>query len=182
MKMIEAGLPEHIPATDAENNPVMIRSGYETGDHQTGQDAYQERIMDPTGPGKESLAKTPFIETEKMVDPEKAANLAFAEEVLVVMVHESQDENDEPYPMVCNGGIRQYFIRGMDQPVRRKYVEILARAKVTKYSMRMTKDFAGNDTYLYIPHTALRYNFNVVEDPAGDKGRQWLKMIQAESM
>lgn len=107
---------------------------------------------------------------------EYAAELAFMEELVDVLVHESTDENAEPIVDVYCNGTPQRFIRGVQQKVKRKYVEILANARQTSIK---TKTHQDNETvYNRIDkHTALRYPFSMQD--SNPRGQAWLKKILA---
>lgn len=147
-----------------------------------GQDGHP-RAMDSTGPAREALEPQYIEVVERPVDQAKLDELVFMEEPVTILVHDDPDENADPMPMVGNGGDRNviYLKRGEEIIVKRKYVEVLARAKITKYSQKKIKDDNGNDKYVHIPRTTLRIPFSVTNDPAGQKGRDWLKGILAEA-
>lgn len=105
---------------------------------------------------------------------EKAAAMAFNEEPVTVMIHESTDENAENPVQVCVQGRNQFFFRGRPQTVKRKYLEVLARAKGTRYSQR-TDGTAEQQNQMH-GHAALKYPFTVIED-RNPKGPAWLKHI-----
>jgi hypothetical protein len=116
---------------------------------------------------------------EGPLSDDRAAELAFMEEKVEVMVHESTDENAEnPVTVACNG-VNQFFVRGMPQVVKRKYVEILARAKTTAISTREARDYAGDLTTQISKSTALRYPFSIVRDE-NPKGATWLRSILSQ--
>lgn len=154
------------------------RKDLNASEQTVGQD--RPRTLRSTGPAADALEPQHIEPVDGPLNPEKAAALAFMEEELLVVVHDSTNDNDEPIPAVWNSGRAQYFIRGQHQRVKRKFVEVLARLKITKYTQRLEKDGAGNDTYKNIPHTALRFPFSVIEDPSGQKGADWLKRVLAE--
>jgi hypothetical protein len=110
---------------------------------------------------------------------DKAATLAFMEEEVEVMVHETTEEN-APFLVQfwCNGK-SQFFIRGQSQKCKRKFLEVIARAKHTSYRQQHYKDENGNDAIRNIPMTALRYPFTVAHDP-NPKGAAWLRKVLAE--
>lgn len=111
---------------------------------------------------------------------EKADALAFNEEVVTVVVHTTDDENAENPIEVGVNGRKQFFMRGVEQKVRRKYVEVLARAKVTKYAQNI-KASDPQEFNRMRPTTALRYPFSLIHDPNTAKGGQaWLSKILAE--
>lgn len=108
-----------------------------------------------------------------------AAELAFNEELVEVIVHESTDKNAEPVvDLYCNG-VPQRFVRGRVQTVKRKYVEILARARIT--AMTTDVQIQGENVVNRInKHTALRYPFSIRRD-ANPKGADWLNKILQEA-
>jgi hypothetical protein len=111
-----------------------------------------------------------------------AAEMAFMEEPVTIIVHESSDPNDpDPNPLLQVNGRTQYIIRCKEQVVRRKYVEVLARAKKTAYTQSMRHDAVTGNVYQSMnPRTALRYPFSVIEDRS-PKGRDWLRKVLAEA-
>lgn len=137
------------------------------------------RHMKSRGPAREALEAEHIDPVERPVSDEKVELLRFNEDELVVIVHESTNPTDEPFPEVWNDGICQRFQRGKEQTVKRKYVEVLARAKLTTRSNEKYKDGNGDDAYRYPGHTALRYPFSVLHDPS-PKGRDWLKSVLQE--
>lgn len=108
-----------------------------------------------------------------------AAQLAFMEERMEVMVHESTDSNAEPIVHVACNGINQFFPRGEPVTVKRKFVEVLARAKQTSISTQTVN--TDRDVINRInKHTALRYPFSVIRDE-NPKGAAWLKSVLASA-
>lgn len=108
-----------------------------------------------------------------------AAHLAFMEEKMEIMVHESTDANAEPIVQVGVNGINQFFPRGEPVQCKRKFVEVLARARETSISTQtITTD---RDVINRINrHTALRYPFSVIRDE-NPKGAAWLKSVLASA-
>lgn len=106
-----------------------------------------------------------------------AAELAFMEEPVEVMVHEAQGENpDLIVDLYCNG-VPQRFIRGQAITVKRKYVEILANARTQNMKTNINRE--GDNVYNRVSkHTSLRYPF-VMNDP-NPKGQAWLKGLLAK--
>lgn len=155
---------------------VRSRRGDLNAAEQTvGQD--RPRVQRAAGPARNSLEPALIETVDRVVSKEKLDALAFMEEPVKVVVHTTTNETDEPIPVVWNGGIQQAFIRGEEQVVKRKFVEILARAKRTVFSQERLPD---NNGYKQVPRTALRYPFAVVED-RNPKGAAWLKSVLAEA-
>lgn len=143
------------------------------------------RGMRSTGPAKEALDPPEIIRVNRPPSGDKLKRLAYMEEELTIIVHDTTDPTADPIPEVINGGDRnrQYFIRGQEQKVKRKYVEILARAKVTSRGNEKFQNALGDDDYRYPAHTAPRYPFTVIHDPHPMDpitGQDWLKTIRSE--
>lgn len=102
----------------------------------------------------------------------------FMQEMVTVMVADSNDDNDVELIQVSVNGNRQFFQRGKAQEVKRYFVERLARAKRTTYSQNLD-DRLGEAMNNMIPRHALRYPFTVIEDK-NPKGGAWLRGILAE--
>lgn len=126
-------------------------------------------IGDP-GP-VEKVSETDFGKKEMELE-------AFMNEVLTVVVHDDASENSVQHPCPNVNGINQGFIRGQEQKVKRKYVEALARGRVTKYEQK-TPDPTKPDMIQMQDRTALVYPFSVIHDP-NPAGREWLKSILAQ--
>lgn len=149
----------------------------ESNEQQMGQD--HPRAMKSTGPARESLEPSQIEAVDGPVNKEWAEAMRFNEEILEVVVHESAEKNAEKIIEVFNNGIPQRFVRGQKQPVKRKYVEVLAKAKITTYTQEKRTDDDGNQSYVNIPHTACRYPFAVLSDPSPN-GSAWLQKVLAE--
>lgn len=111
---------------------------------------------------------------------EKAANLAFMEEPVTIMVHTTTDKNAIPFVEVWNDGRVQRFLRGKEQTVKRKFVEVLARAKADTYLNQEFMDRDGNMNFRYPKTTSLKYPFSVIRDE-NPSGHDWLKKVLAEA-
>lgn len=152
------------------------RRDVDTREQVVGQD--RPRTLKSTGPAREALEPAHIEPVEHPVSREKLEALAFNEEVLTVLVHDSTNPTDEPVPEVWNDGRCQRFLRGKEMQVKRKYVEVLARSKKTIYTQEELPNRGG---YRNVPHTALRYPFSVLHDPSGDRGKAWLQAILAQA-
>lgn len=157
---------------------AAAKKGLEAAEQKIGQD--RPRAMSSTGPAKTSLEAAHIEVVDRPVNKDWAEQMAFNEEAIEIMVHESTDKNAEIVVEVFNGGVPQRFIRGQKQMVKRKFVEVLARAKETRYSQEKVRDDDGNESYRNVPHTALRYPFSVISD-ANPRGRDWLTSVLAEA-
>ena len=152
------------------------RRDVDTRDERVGQD--KPRNLRAAGKARKALDSASHATVERVhsVSKEKLELLQFMEDVLTVMVHQSTNPLDEPFPEVWNDGICQRFQRGVEMKIKRKYIEVLARAKKTGYAQEELPNRAG---FANIPSTALKYPFSVLQDPS-PRGAAWLKSILAE--
>ena len=130
--------------------------------------------------GIEILDDTPTVDPVSQVADlrELAASEAFMNEMVEVMVHSSTDENQAPHVILNCNGTNQPIMRGVPTRVRRKYVEILARMKETKYS-QVTRNPAAPDQIDMIARHGLAYPFELMHDD-NPRGRAWLSNVLAE--
>ena len=133
-----------------------------------------------TDDAKPSLTPQAVEPVGRPVDKDWADQMKFMEEVIEVTVHTSSEKFAEPVVEVFCNGIPQRFARGNRQAVKRKYVEVLARAKQTNYGNQQIVQENGEETYTYPASTALRYPFTVNNDP-NPRGIDWLKSVLAEA-
>lgn len=107
-----------------------------------------------------------------------AADEAFMNEFVVITVHATTDENQPPQVVVNCNGTNTVIVRGIPTRVRRKYVEILARMKETKYSQSTPNPAAPDQIEMRARH-GLSYPFDLTEDE-NPRGRAWLQNVLAE--
>ena len=167
------------PTKRAIDTPVSIRKIFESEEQDIPQQ--ETREMKSTGPAKDALDQASvIIPAAKVYSADKMEMMRFMEEELQVMVHETTNDQDVPIPCIQNDGLSQYFVRGVEQTVKRKFVEILGRCKTTRFGLEKYLDAVGADAYRYPPQTALTYPFSVMQDPSGERGRIWLKQLISE--
>lgn len=138
----------------------------------------EPRKMKSSGPARESLEPRLVEPVDGPVDPEKLANLAFMQEMVTVLIHPSENPDAVQFPEVWNDSRKEIFQRNVPKRVRRMFVEVLARMKITKYRQEIVVDKEGTKAYQYIPYSALTYPFVIEEDTP--KGRDWLRKILSE--
>ena len=112
-------------------------------------------------------------------DSHRTKNLLFAEEMVEVTIIDNGSADAEQLIKVGCNGINQFLIRGLPTMIRRKYLEVLARAKLGNVTTIKYIDMQGNDsTRINVTHS-LRHPFTVTKDTA--KGTQWLRSVLAEA-
>ena len=148
------------------------RREIDTNEQQVGQDSF----LDLPSSGSIIREEQQIEVVTQPIQNDYTAELAFMEEPVEIMVHESTDPNAEnPIQVGCNG-VNQFFFRGQQQTVKRKFVEILARAKPVSYMTHEVADMQGDRTTRITKASALRYPFSVVYDP-NPRGATWLRAI-----
>lgn len=152
------------------------RKKVDATDHQIGQDG----IVNMSTIGEAVLDKPDIEIVDGPQWKDRAAELAFMEERVEVMVHESSNENEEDIVSVWCNGRRQNFIRGVPVVVKRKFVERLARAKPTSYKNEEFVDHEGAKSVRWPKKTTLRYPFSVIRDE-NPRGAPWLRKVLAEA-
>ncbi len=103
----------------------------------------------------------------------------FMEQPMEIEIAAAQSDNEPPCVVLNVNGVNQPVWRGQPVAIRRKYVEVLARMKETRYhqqGMNHLNPEAGNALHA---RTALVYPFQVLHDPH-PKGGEWLRAILAE--
>ena len=131
--------------------------------------------------GMEIIDDEPVIETvaESRDFSKLAADEAFMNELVTVMVHATTDENQPNHVVVNCNGMNQPLIRGVPTTVKRKYVEILARMKETKYT-QVTRNASAPEQIDMIARHGLSFPFDLVEDK-NPRGRAWLQNVLTEA-
>ena len=156
--------------------PHQVQKALDTAEREIGNPAPRKLSSE----GKAKLAPTLVEPVERPVDKEKLEMLAFAAQKLTIVINPSNQTNAEDPVYVGNSGDPLWLKRNVEHTIERRFVESLARAKVTTYSQR--EDIAPNGVkhILNIPHTACRYDFRVVHDPH-PRGGEWLKAVLLEA-
>ena len=126
------------------------------------------------------------LSDDQSVEPVVASELgqgveeeAFMNEPVTVLLAETTDENLNPMPVLSVNGTCQPLLRGVPTVIKRKYVEVLARCKETKYNQR-TANPMEPDRIEMVARTALSYPFQVIDDK-NPKGATWLRAVLAEA-
>lgn len=109
---------------------------------------------------------------------EIAAQESFMNEPVTIRIHATTDENQAPHVIVNCNGVNQPIMRGVATEIKRKYVEILARMKETRYT-QVTKNPSAPDVTEMVARHGLAYPFELVEDK-NPKGKAWLDNVLAE--
>jgi hypothetical protein len=151
----------------------------ESGDAELAGDG-DEAIMPPTGPARivQRVIETP---EGPFVDQKWADNMQFMEEKVTVIVHQQGESRyPEPAISVWNDGRHQLFPRDVEVTCARKFLEVLARAKVATYGNQEFVNEDGIRAQKYPKRVAHKYPFSVIRDD-NPRGRAWLNRIFQEA-
>jgi hypothetical protein len=151
----------------------------------------QELEVAPEGTFKFAEDGTPeedapeiIVESNLSSINEKAAKLAFNEELLTIQLHGTTDANAEQMVFLSVNGVGAgpngipWLPRDKPITLKRKFVERLCRARPIAYG-NVEKTNAQGERYIDYPKSsALKYPFSVIEDknPLGGK---WLSKLLA---
>lgn len=164
----------------AKNNPVELR---------TGLDAFAttaDKFLDiPVTGSLDGLERTDqAIEVPTAADDAgrmkaKAEMLAFLEERVKIVLHESTNPNDQQVVSFAVNGSTIYLTRGVPTVVRRKYLEMILRAKAQDVRVNVVRDANGDVVNRTSKTSALAYPFSVIED-RNPRGAAWLAQRMRE--
>lgn len=113
---------------------------------------------------------------------DKAAKMAFDNEVVSVIINESQEKNAERYVFLAINGVGAgpkgipWVPRGQVIDIKRMYLNVLAGARTVRYSNYEYTTNDGERKSAQRPQTIQAYPFQVVHD-ANPKGREWLTQL-----
>lgn len=103
---------------------------------------------------------------------------AFANESLTVFFHPTSDEREVNSFVLNVGGINMPVIKGYEIKMKRKFVEVAARMKQTKFTQRIANPMDPSSIQM-VPTTTLVHPFDVREDK-NPKGKAWIEAVKAE--
>lgn len=104
---------------------------------------------------------------------------AFMNEPVTILVNPATDPDEPRLVQVGVNGVNQFLPRGEQITVKRKYVEVLARAKRTNFSQTLDERLGEGMNHLKAMHL-LRFPFSVIED-RNPNGGPWLRGVLAEA-
>lgn len=121
------------------------------------------------------------IETvNDMPDTAYADELAFAEDILTVVLHKGRERFAPDFvPVGCNDERMRWYPVNTEVKMKRKYVEILARSSqmdVRTRSFKIEEDEAANTVNEVVRSLSSLYPLTVVHDPS-PKGRAWFEIV-----
>ena len=143
---------------------------------QIGQD--QTKVI--SSAGKAEIVEETSIETVPGPNLGNVTELEkFMQEPIEVLVYEPFETGQENVVRTAVNGKNQFIVRGIPQMVKRKYIEVLARARKVNVSADGFKDPNGEAKNVVRITSGLQFPFQVISDP-NPKGPAWLRQILAE--
>ena len=149
----------------------------DTREHNVGQD--QSKTLPASGSIDKGAIEDIIVQQDTPRFDEKMQNLKFAEERVEVTIIDSGMPDAEQLIHLSNNGVSQYLMRGIPTMVKRKFVEVLARAKLGNVSTNKSIDNQGNNTMNIKVTHGLKYPFTVAGDSRD--GSDWLRRTLAEA-
>ena len=98
---------------------------------------------------------------------------AFMCEPITIIMQESGLEGDLAVETPSVNGVNMPIVRGLEQTVKRKYVEALCQSRVITYVQEQRNPSDPSDIRM-VERSMLKFPFVVTHDP-NPKGRAWLK-------
>lgn len=115
---------------------------------------------------------------DKPLNSDYVKELAFMEEEVRIMVHETEDQNAENPVIIGNNGIFKEFFRGRPTVAKRKFIDGLI-VKSTRVTTPEILNPAGERTNIIKQHSAHKYSFSILQD-RNPMGPAWLERRMAE--
>jgi hypothetical protein len=105
---------------------------------------------------------------------------AFMNEPVTIVVNPPNDADEPMLVQVGVNGVNQFIPRGERIAVKRKYVEVLARAKRTDFAQTLDERMGEQEFNKVRTMHSLRFPFSVLHDP-NPNGGAWLTGVLAEA-
>ena len=105
---------------------------------------------------------------------------AFMNEMVTIVINPPNDADEPMLVQVAVNGVNQFIPRGDAVAVKRKYVEVLARAKRTDFSQTLDERLGEQVFNQVRTMHSLRFPFSMIGDP-NPKGGAWLTGVLAEA-
>lgn len=160
---------------------VAPRSMIDSGDTEVARPGAVE--LNTAGDASDALTHPQIEVPDGPMGPsrDQLENLAFANELVTVLVAEQTEQYPEPCVSTWNNGRHQLFPRGVEVTCKRKFLEILARSKPIRYTNQEYVDAEGVRKFRYPRTFAVKYPFVVVRDD-NQLGRPWIKRLLQEAV
>ena len=153
----------------AINNPVIIRKAA----YDTDSPKQEQTLSAPNGEFK-VLNEIGFEAASAVQNPgvdKHHADMAMLEDELTVFTPTVDDPKDTCFGVTNNGKL-QIFVRGQEQKIKRKFVEMVLRLRQRIYETIDNPDRLAEEAKLQKMHTNARHRIEIIYDP-NPRGKQW---------
>jgi hypothetical protein len=118
-------------------------------------------------------------DVDARIDPSKMSVEAFMAEELLITLHDRSHESEPNFVELNVNGDYRLLMRDsqLEQRVKRYHVALLAQAKTAIVTQKPHTDNEGFQSFREQVKLRLSYPFSVAHDPAGMKGRDWLRPL-----
>lgn len=162
------------PGSDAKNKPVARQFAQP----EVTNTELPKRALDPIV--DVSDRDEILIADGSAIEGDYAAQLAFNEEILTILLHRGREKNAPTHEMVGVNG--QIIWIPVDTPTKvpRKFVESLARAQPVNINTRSGESSGDDLAFNHIERSLYSLaSFSVLEDK-NPRGREWLTRVMRE--
>lgn len=119
--------------------------------------------------------------TEKMADGDYAAELAFMEEEVEIILRKGREKFAPLYEMFGVDGKTLWVMTDRPTKLKRKYLEVMARSQPMDIRTESGEDVSDALTFNRTQrHLSSNFSFSVIKDPS-PKGGAWLAKLMRES-
>lgn len=116
----------------------------------------------------------------ELISKEYLDELAFMQEVLKVMIYKGREKNAPMFvPLGVNGKLNWFPVE-QEIPMKRCFVEVLARAQPMDVETKIEDEQAEHPVNKILRSTRSLYPFTVTHDP-NPKGPAWLAKVMREN-
>jgi hypothetical protein len=162
--------------------PRGVRTAHSTDDFENGSaDDGDYASLDWTQLRVTAVAPQIEVAPAREFGDDKLAYEKFMQDLVVIRLTEPTDENAPTHAMVGSNGEQLWLPRGPVLRIPRRFVENLAHSQSTRVSTKMNHDPNKDDAMDVRRTTTPDYPFAVLQDPAGQKGREWLRRVVREA-
>ena len=164
-------------STMAKNYVAVPNKHFEADEQFLG--AEGNAVMSEDAAGNQILTVPDGTHVDDPLFSEKMKMLQFNEGLIDVHIHDNADEQmPKTFEVFCNG-IPQFLTHGKVCRMKRKFVEILMRAKPAKFGNVERNDPAtGEKEYVYPVSKGLKFGFSLVNPTPIEQ--QWIAAVAAQ--
>jgi hypothetical protein len=162
------------PANDAVNRPVGRPRKELHSDDMELRDI-PKIALDNITPGSEGI-----VVSDTGIDKDYAEAMAFMEEPVTIRLERTNEKNAAKVHMFAVNGVQKWIPVGTPVDVRRKYLEVIARAQPYNVNTEVIEVEGQDPINNMVRTSSSKYPFSVIHDP-NPKGANWLTNLMRTS-